>query len=222
MNNCNFSLTHLKEIFERSKELYTVVKCIDYFLPENRLKKIFVNRIDVDLDLSKVKDISDLFDDLDIKATFFIRLHGPYNPFSISNLKFLYSLLTRGHEIGLHSEVVDCSESWIVSSSRVLCSDISTLKNFFINVKGVSSHNDLTPYNNQSFWDNHVVEEFGLLYDAYGEMFSNSFYVSDSEVVRWKCYSNGQIVKGENKCMCKHLQDNHQVIYSLIHPIGWR
>ena len=90
---------------------YQIINCIDYFDENYDLqKKVIVNRVDVDFSLKKTQRILKIFNDLEISATFFIRLHAPeYNPFSFEDFKILKQIRDSGHEIGYHSEVVDQS-----------------------------------------------------------------------------------------------------------------
>ena len=216
--SCGFNLYHLEEIFEEAKSKYKIIRCLDYDVMKNISKKLLINRIDIDLDLKMAKSIYHIFNKLGIKATYFVRLHGPYNPFSIENLNFLYELVRNGNEIGYHSEVLDCSNllSIGVPSSDIVRADLSTFSNFFIGIWGVASHRDATMYNNQDFWNINELSKFGLEYDAYGEMFFDSFYVSDSDITNWKCYDKGKLVTGDNRCLCQHIKEEHKILYSLI------
>ena len=59
-------------------------------------------------------------------------------------------------------------------------------------------------------------------FEAYDEspsfnLFKNSFYVSDSEWTRWKCYKKGNLVDGDHRSLSEHLVDKHPLIYLLIH-----
>ena len=47
--------------------------------------------------------------------------------------------------------------------------------------------------------------------------FFHSFYVSDSEWIRWKCYDKGKKVEGDFRSLAEHSLNKHPVIYSLIH-----
>ena len=110
--NCenNFSYYHLKRIYENILDRgYSIVSCKDYFYNYEGYKnmKIFINRVDVDLSLSKAIKISNIFKELNITGTFFIRLHAPeYNPLSYDNYLRIKEL-QKYYEIGLHSEVID-------------------------------------------------------------------------------------------------------------------
>ena len=87
---------------------------------------------------------------------------------------------------------------------------------FDINIAGTASHGGMTGLNNLDFWKNRSAINFGLKYEAY-DWFDDTFYVSDSEWTRWKCYENGKIVSGDFRNLAQHVQNNHKVLYSLIH-----
>ena len=65
--------------------------------------------------------------------------------------------------------------------------------------------------------------EFNLQYEAYENssnfnLFNNSLYLSDSEIIKWKCYNNGRLVKGDYRDLAEHVKDKPKLIYLLIHP----
>jgi hypothetical protein len=78
--------------------------------------------------------------------------------------------------------------------------DIKILNNMLeIDVKGVASHGGMTGLNNLDFWKYQSATDFNLLYEAYEEserfnLFKDSFYISDSEWTRYKCYDRGQLM----------------------------
>jgi hypothetical protein len=122
-------------------------------------------------------------------------------------------------EIGLHSEVIDCSKKWSELDSYCLRRGIQILdKMLEINISGVASHNGLTGNNNLDFWKDKNTGYYNLVYEAYDRLLFNNFYCSDSLVTKWKCYSNGIEAVGDERCICEHLKDNHRVIYCLTHP----
>jgi hypothetical protein len=81
----------------------------------------------------------------------------------------------------------------------------------------------MTGLNNLDFWKGRAPAEFGLKYEAYDDtaefgLFATSFYVSDSEWTRWKCYDRGKLIAGDNRTFAEHLHDGHELVYLLIHP----
>ncbi len=172
----------------------------------------------------KQKKILEIFNKLDIKGTFFIRLHAPeYNPFSFENYNIIKSIISSGHEIGYHSEIIDQSEIWSEDAANCLIRDIKVINNMFdIDIKGIASHGGSTGLNNLDFWKSHSPHEFNIAYEAYEDsesfdLFNNSFYISDSEWTHWKCYDNGKLCKGDFSTLGEHLKNEHNKIYLLIH-----
>ncbi len=206
---------------------YQFITCADYLnYKKNACKhSVLVNRVDIDYSVKKTERIVDIFDALGIKGTFFIRLHAPeYNPFSFENYRIIKWLIESGHELGYHSEVIDQATIWNEEAALCLVRDVKVLNSMFgIEVKGVASHGGLTGLNNLDFWDTHLPKDFNLLYEAYDRqaefnLFHESFYVSDSEWTRWKCYDKGKVVLGDKRSLAEHAMDGHQILYSLIHP----
>ena len=167
----------------------------------------------------------DLFNELGIKATFFLRLHAPeYNPFSYENYRIIKKLIECGHELGYHSEIVDQAAIWNENPYDCLVRDIEIINKMFgITIKGVASHGGMTGLNNLEFWKEHKPAEFGLLYEGYDKepefnLFQESFYVSDSEWTKWKCYDKGKLIEDNRKSLAEHAADRHKILHVLIHP----
>jgi len=224
-----FTYNYIEEQYKQVKEMgYKFITCEEYVKKKSILKasdKVVVNRVDVDLSVKKTKKLLAIFDKLDIKATFFLRLHAPeYNPFSFENYRIIKYLIESGHELGYHSEVIDQSIIWNEDATDCLLRDIKTMNTMFnINVKGIASHGGLTGLNNLDFWKDKKASDFGMLYEGYDHqpeynLFQESFYVSDSEWTRWKCYDKGVLVKDDRRNFAEHAKDNHPLIHVLIHP----
>jgi len=191
---------------------------------EGRIHKLIVNRVDIDFSVKRAERLGNLFNQLGIKASFFIRLHASeYNPFSFENYRIIKGLIHAGHEIGYHSEVVDQSEIWGEDAEKCFLRDISVINHMFgIEISGTASHGGLTGANNLDFWKERTASDYGLLYEAYDKesafnLFDTSFYVSDSEWTQWKCYDRGTLLEGNRKTLTEHLEDSHDLIYLLIH-----
>ncbi|MBT5420524.1 MAG: hypothetical protein HOK80_06505, partial [Candidatus Cloacimonetes bacterium] len=210
---------------EAIKQGYHIITCAEF---HQRKKsgtlepKTLINRIDVDFSIKKAEKIGEFMNRLRIKASFFIRLHAPeYNPFSFENYRIIKYLIESGHEIGYHSEVIDESEIWNEDAEECLKRDIDIINKIFnIKILGTAGHGGMTEFNNLDFWINRKPEDFGLLYEAYSWM-NDTFYISDSEWIRWKCYDKGNLRKGDIRSLGEHAKDNHEIIYSLIHPASY-
>ena len=226
-NNFHFTFKNLESQYKTALDLgYKFITCLDYYENKNNLNKLtIVNRVDIDLSIKKADRLRVIFDKLEIKATFFLRLHAPeYNPFSFENYRILKAILSSGHEIGYHSEVIDQSAIWNEDPIRCLKRDIDIIKVMLdYEIKGVASHGGMTGLNNLDFWKNHNPKDFNLLYEAYDKckefnLFNNSFYISDSDWTKWKCYDNGRLCVNDNRTFKEHLKSRHPLIYLLVHP----
>ncbi|MBC6411199.1 MAG: hypothetical protein GDA42_12260 [Ekhidna sp.] len=227
MSSFHFTFQKIEEQYRVALDQgYKVIRCVDYISEKNKnSEKIFVNRVDIDLSVKKSERIVDIFNGLGIKASFFVRLHAPeYNPFSFENYRILKKIVNSGHEIGYHSEVIDQSVIWNEDAAKCLTRDIKILNTMLdIKVQGVASHGGMTGLNNLDFWKDKRPYDFGLEYEAYDlepkfNLFQESFYVSDSEWTRWKCYNKGKLVEGDRRALAEHVADNHRILYVLIHP----
>ncbi len=207
------------------REGYTVITCRQFCAKRAALPpRTVVNRVDVDFSLLKARRLLDIFAELEIKATFFVRLHAPeYNPLSFENYLIIRAMVEAGHELGLHAELMDQQAIWGEPADNCLKRDLAVMREAFgVDVVGVASHRGLTPWNNLDFWQQHQAGDFGLLYEAYDNspafnLFGTSRYVSDSEWTQWKSYQNGVLVPGDRRTLGEHAQSGPPLLYSLIH-----
>ncbi|MFO0358101.1 MAG: polysaccharide deacetylase family protein [Sphingobacteriaceae bacterium] len=225
----DFTYSKIEEQYKTVKDLgYTIITCEEFMKLKASLtanSKIVVNRVDIDFSVKKAKKLIDIFNKLNIKATFFLRLHAPeYNPFSFENYNIIKYLVESGHELGYHSEVVDQSIIWNEDAVECLKRDLAVINKIFnVQIKGVASHGGMTGLNNLDFWRDKKASDFGLLYEAYDHqpefnLFQESFYVSDSEWTRWKCYNKGVLVNDDRRNFAEHAKDGHSLLHVLIHP----
>ncbi|PBQ31533.1 hypothetical protein CNR22_07055 [Sphingobacteriaceae bacterium] len=227
-NNFIFTYKNLEQHYQEALESgYDVITCAEFTKLKNNIngRKLLVNRVDIDLSVKKTKRLIDIFNKLNIKASFFLRLHAPeYNPFSFENYKIIKYLIESGHELGYHSEIVDQSVIWNEDAADCLRRDIDVINRMFnIEVKGVASHGGMTGLNNLDFWKDKKPSDFGLLYEGYDHqpeynLFQESFYVSDSEWTRWKCYNKGKLVQDDRRNFAEHAKEGHSLLHVLIHP----
>jgi hypothetical protein len=222
-----FTYFKLKEYFEQVlSNNYQVITCADYWEYKKRgfTNRLFINRVDIDVSCRQAKRIAVIFNELNIKASFFVRLHAnEYNPFSFEEYKCLKYIRDTGHEIGYHSEVIDQATIWNEDAEDCLRRDIKVLNTMLdIEVKGVASHGGITGLNNLDFWKDRKASDFGLCYEAYDKqpefnLFNESLYVSDANY-RWKNYMNGVLQQGDNRTLGELAACGAPVIYSTIHP----
>jgi len=225
-----FSFTQLKAEYKAIKESgYKIMGCLDYIrsrcnASESDQEKILINRIDVDSSINRCRTLVDIFTELEIRGSFFIRTQASeYNPFSFESYNVIREIIEAGHEIGYHSEIIDCANICGVDPTEALRANASLLEHMFgIRVHGIASHGGLTGYNNLSFWKDRDAKDLGFTYEAYDRTnlgaFYKAVYVSDSEVIRWKTYAQGKLVAGDRRRPTEHLKDEPSLIYMLIHP----
>lgn len=227
-NNFPFTWAKIKNHYQNILAAgYTPITCADYiaYKQNKETNKVLINRVDIDLSVKKTEKLVEIFNELNIKTTFFLRLHAPeYNPFSFENYRIIRHLIESGHELGYHSEVIDQAAIWNEDATDCLLRDIDVINRIFnIEVKGIASHGGMTGLNNLDFWKDKKASDFGLLYEAYDKqpefnLFQECFYVSDSEWTRWKSYNKGIRLDGDLRNPTEHLADNHPIFHVLIHP----
>ncbi len=220
------SIEHqLKKGVEQGYSFMTIEEYIERKKSEEVPPLTLVNRVDIDCSCKKARRLAEIFNRLGVKGTFFVRLHAPeYNPFDFENYLALKFIRDSGHEIGYHSEIIDQAAIWDEKPEDCLIRDVHVLESMLgIKVRGVASHGGMTGLNNLDFWKERTASEFGLLYEAYEktenlDLFGESFYISDSEWTRWKCYEKGVLVTGDTRTLEEHLSNRHPLVYLLIHP----
>ena len=224
-----FTFDYIKsEYTQLLKAGYVFITCEEYFVKKQNnslADKVVVNRVDIDFSVKKTERLVEIFNELGIKASFFLRLHAPeYNPFGFDAYRIIKKLINSGHELGYHSEIIDQAAIWGEDPEACLRRDLKVIEAAFdVKVKGVASHGGMTGLNNLDFWKNKKASDYGLLYEAYDKepgfnLFQKSFYISDSEWLRWKCYDCGIAQLGDNRSPSEHALDNRNLLYLLSHP----
>ena len=225
-----FNFSNLEAQYLAALELgYEFMTCAEYINRKDNLPPLtIVNRVDIDHSVKKAGKLRCIFDRIGIKATFFVRLHASeYNPFSFENYRIIKCIRDSGHEIGYHSEIIDQATIWDEDAAECLNRDIDIINRIFsIKIKGIASHGGMTGLNNLDFWNQNNVEDYNFVYEAYEKkgkfnLFYNSFYVSDSEWIRWKSYDKGSLCSNDNRSFGEHILDKHKLIYLLVHPDGY-
>lgn len=221
--NHKFKFTYLESFFQEARNLGYTFYTLKYFFENggNVPNKSIALRVDIDFDpllINKILDILELFS---IQGSFFFRIHGKYNLFSFPVVKTIRRLIANNHELGLHSELVDMNMICGDDPKKLLKSNITMLENMFdTKIYGTASHGDHTGYNNLDFWKNEKPEDYNLLYEAYDDaIFKKGYYVSDSQVSRWKKYYKGILDdSGENDPLALIKTKEIDFICLLIHP----
>ncbi|HLC20518.1 MAG TPA: hypothetical protein VJM10_00220 [Candidatus Methylomirabilis sp.] len=206
---------------------YEIVSLVEYTRRKRsggRTEKIAALRVDADCTVKKAEVQCGIFDDLGIKGSFFFRLHAKqYNLLDFESYRIVKKIRARGHEIGLHTELVDQSLIWSEDPEVLLRRDLAVMVTVWGGqIWGSAAHGDVTGNNNLDFWNGRKPEDFSLVYEAYDRspafgLFYESRYVSDSEWFCWKAYENGVLLNGDHRAPAEHAKDSPQRLYLLIH-----
>jgi hypothetical protein len=226
MTAVSFHYSDYADVFRRIRDAgYRAITMREYFqqafAPGERL---LVSRVDVDVKIDRVPRLLGIYESLGLRASFFVRLHAPvYNLLSFGSIAIVRDVIAAGHEIGLHTELVDAERFGAIEAAVLLRNEIDLLATISGRaIFGTASHGDMTGCNNLDFWRGRHPSDFGLLYEAYDEsLWKHCRYVSDSEWVRWKAYDNGELMEGDRRSPAEHLPDHPQILHVLTHPESW-
>ena len=96
-NKFEFTYINLEKYYEQAiSSGYKVITCEQYALNKEISVPTIVNRVDIDFSVKKAERLVDIYKKMDLKATFFIRLHAnEYNPFSLKTTELLEELLMK-------------------------------------------------------------------------------------------------------------------------------
>jgi hypothetical protein len=221
-----FTFTRYAEIFRAlSGAGYRAITMREFFGGAHASQeRLLISRVDVDVKIERLPRIQQIYADLKLRATFFLRLHAPtYNLLSLGNIAIVRDLVAAGHEIGLHTELCDAQGYCGIDAVQLLRREIDLLESALgTKIHGTASHGDMTRFNNLDFWGAHRPGEFGLLYEGYdAALWKNCRYVSDSEWVRWKAYENGVLLRDDRRSPVEHAGENPRVLHVLTHPESW-
>lgn len=208
---CEFSYDHYKEIIESAKTKYKILPLRDY-RPSTQ-DKVLLLRHDIDAKVRRATRMARLEYDLDVKATYFVRVHAElYNPFGFRAYPLLKRIAEMGHEIGLHFENLDFSHITGEDPSSVLRREIGVLETVLgVKIQGIAGHRGFSGIDNSDFIPKTRLADFGVEYEAH-ELTTDCFFVSDS-LRRW--------ARTDGRCACQILQENHPRLCLLTHPQFW-
>lgn len=218
-----FTFNYLEAfVNEALMQSYTFIPVREFFQRKIENKTI-VLRIDVDFDPFRAEKLADIFDKYGIKGSFYFRIHAKYNLLTFPVFNIINRLKNSGHELGLHTEMMDMQRICNVCPKHVLISSIIAFEKFFnYKILGTASHGDHTLDNNLDFWKTNKPEDFGLLYEAYDKrLFNSGYYVSDSHISTWKHYIEGQLQRDDQTGPLELIltkKDEINFMNLLIHP----
>lgn len=200
MSSCDFTYVHYIETLKKAAETHTFYTFGDF--PKDPDQRFVILRHDVDAQIQKALKMAKVDHDLGIQATFFIRIHGPYNPFRQFAYQAIQKIGKLNHEIGLHYEPMFYTTFGLPVEEMILF-EINLLNRMFsMNVRSIAPH---MPSLSSSRMDE-IKEKYN---DPYlPRFFSDIKYISDSNK-RWR-----------EECMCKWITQSDRLQIA-IHPHWW-
>jgi len=210
-NPCSFSLKHYRRSLEEAQgNGYSFLKMHEYIAQRRTIdpnRKIILIRHDIDLDLDLALNFLEIENELEIPATYFIRLHGKYNPLFYTNYKVIRRISEAGHEIGLHHDC-DFAALFEKEAESLLRHDLEILQKIIDKpILGISSHE---PNQSRFKVGDEALGKFNLAYQAYSPLFLEEMkYISDSSS-RWR-----------EGCMCQFIENKTKRLCILTHPFWW-
>src|SRR5262245_33430402 len=104
---CDFTFRHYAEVLERAlAEGYKFYTHVDYWRRRPEGPSILL-RHDIDNFVKRSVEFARVEAGLGIPATYFVRIHGDYNPFHVNDYLRFKKIEEMGHEIALHSDVCE-------------------------------------------------------------------------------------------------------------------
>lgn len=200
MVKCHFTYKHYIETLEKAKKTHAFYTFGDF--PKHPEKRFIILRHDVDAQMVKALKMARINHDLGIPATFFVRIHGAYNPFRDPSYAAVLKIAELGHEIGLHYEPMFYAKHHLPVDEIILF-EIELLNRMFnIKIKSIAPH--MPSLSSQKL--DRLKEEFN---DPYlPKFFTKIKYISDSNK-RWR-----------EGCMCQWIEKSEQIQIA-IHPHWW-
>ncbi len=200
MADCEFTYKHYVNTLQKAKLTHTFYTFCN--MPKRPRKRFIILRHDIDAQVSKALKMAKIDRELGIPATFFIRIHGPYNPFRQSAYETISKISKLDHEIGLHYEPMFYAKYGLPAEETLLF-EIELLNRMYnIKVRSIAPH---MPSLSTVKLDR-IREKFN---DPYLPRFSTRIkYISDSNK-RWR-----------EDCMCKWIEKSDQIQIA-VHPHWW-
>jgi hypothetical protein len=215
--DCEFTFRHYQSVLEGAlKSGYVFHDHLTYWRQQPGGRSILL-RHDIDNYMKRAVEFARIEAALGLKATYFVRIHAEYNPFYVNDYMRLMEIQKLGHELALHSDVLefaaltgqsDRPEELLVREVRYLETALDS------KVYGIATHRDLNSgVPNSMPWVSSLdLSAFGLEYDAYHPTF-----------VQERKYVSEKVNRGIGwweKCACKFI-DTDDRLTILTHPRWW-
>lgn len=200
MTDCDFTYKHYIETLQEAQKTHTFYTFGSF--PEQPEARFIILRHDIDAQIWKALKMAKTDHDLGVSAAFFVRVHGPYNPFREPSYGAILRIAELGHEIGLHYEPLFYTKHNLPVEETILF-EIELLNRMFrIKVRSIAPHMPSL----SSLKLGNIREKFN---DPYLPKFCTKIkYISDSNR-RWR-----------EGCMCKWVGQCDKIQIA-VHPHWW-
>jgi hypothetical protein len=211
-NNNKFNFDYLEKILRYAKDRsYRIVTLKDFVRLGCPNNGFFILRLDLDLKPQTLRPFLRLIEKLDILATLFVRVTGPYNILWYPNYKLIQDIKNLDCEIGLHTSAVEWAKINEADPEEVLSAELNLLRSTF-DVIGIAPHRDINYMYNTLPWleDNwlKLSSSTQLDYHAYqAKIMNNVIYVNEglSPHLGWRNQEPiSAIDSGKSICMLLH------------------
>jgi len=198
--DCDFTYKHYIETLQKARKTHTFYTFENF--PEQPEARFILLRHDIDAQIWKALKMAKVDYDLGISATFFVRLHGPYNLFREPSYNAILRIAELGHEIGYHYEPLFYTEHNLPVEETIIFEIKLLNKMFKINIRSIAPH--MPSLSNLKLGK--IRERFNDPYSP--RFFAKIKYISDSNK-KWR-----------EGCMCKWIEKSAQIQIA-IHPHWW-
>jgi hypothetical protein len=200
MPECKFTYKHYIETLKKATETHKFYTFSNF--PKHPKKRFILLRHDIDAQMLKALKMARINHDLGVQATFYVRIHGPYNVFRQPSYEAVLKIARLGHEIGLHYEPMFYAKRGLPVKETMLF-EIELLNRMFkMKIKSIAPH--------QPSLSKLEIDDIKKSYnDPYSSKFFKEIkYISDSN----KMWREG--------CMCEWIEKTDKLQIA-IHPHWW-
>ena len=214
---CDFTFSHYRQTLESAiRAGYKFYTHLEYWRDRPDGPSMLL-RHDIDNFVKRSVEFARIEASLGLRATYFVRIHGEYNIFHVNDYLRLKEIESLGHEIGLHSDVLEFAALTGQSESvdALFQREIQFLETALdLKVHGVATHRD---FNNEApnslpYVGSLDLKQCGLEYDGYHPAF-----------VRERKYVSEKVNRGIGwweQCFCNYIGSEERLTV-LTHPRWW-
>lgn len=172
----DFTHTYYQKLLHTLQEcgynIITVEQYLRYSLIDDN-DRIAILRHDIDRRLHKARVFADIEEKFNVKSTYYFRYYALNSP------DIIQYVFDKGHEVGYHYEVMSRANGDPVRAYSLFYDDLASFRTL-TPINTVCMHGaPLSKFNNLSFWDYYMTDDFNLLGEAFLSI-SGVDYFSDT------------------------------------------